>query len=168
MASSIMIIDDEEGIRLSLRGILEDEGYAVEEASSAEEGLQKADASPPDMIFLDIWLPGMDGLEALDMFKLRFPDLPVVMISGHGNIETAVDALRRGAHDFIEKPLSLEKVLLLVQHTLEMGELRRENKALRAAMEQSEDEIIGQSPAMTEFRQELAHVAPTDAWVLIT
>ncbi len=163
-----MIIDDEEGIRLSLRGILEDEGYAVEEASSAEEGLQKAEASPPDMIFLDIWLPGMDGLEALDMFKLRFPDLPVVMISGHGNIETAVDALRRGAHDFIEKPLSLEKVLLLVQHTLEMGELRRENKALRAAMEQSEDEIIGQSPAMTEFRQELAHVAPTDAWVLIT
>lgn len=163
-----MIIDDEEGIRLSLRGILEDEGYAVEEASSAEEGLQKAEASPPDMIFLDIWLPGMDGMEALDLFKLRFPDMPVVMISGHGNIETAVGALRRGAHDFIEKPLSLEKILLLVQHTLEMGELRRENKALRAAMDQNEDEIVGQSPAMTEFRQELAHVAPTDAWVLIT
>lgn len=168
MAATIMIIDDEEGIRFSLRGILEDEGYAVDEASSAEEGLQKAEASPPDMIFLDIWLPGMDGLEALDVLKLRFPELPVVMISGHGNIETAVDALRRGAHDFIEKPLSLEKILLLVQHTLEMEELRRENKALRAAMDQSDDEIVGQSPAMTEFRKELEHVAPTDAWVLIT
>lgn len=169
MAATILIVDDEEGIRLSLRGILEDEGYEVAEAASAEEGLSLADTVRPDLVFLDIWLPGMDGLAALDQFKARFPELPVVMISGHGTIETAVSALRRGAHDFIEKPLSLDKILLLVQHTLEMDALRRENKALRAAMQRGdEDVIVGQSPAMSKFREELARVAPTEAWVLIT
>ncbi|MCH5276549.1 MAG: sigma-54-dependent Fis family transcriptional regulator [Desulfovibrionaceae bacterium] len=169
MAATILIVDDEEGIRLSLRGILEDEGYAVAEAASAEEGLSLAERLHPDMVFLDIWLPGMDGMAALEQFRARSPELPVVMISGHGTIETAVSALRCGAHDFIEKPLSLDKILLLVQHTLEMDALRRENKALRAAMEQGEESVIvGQSPAMLRFREELARVAPTDAWVLIT
>ncbi len=169
MAATILIVDDEEGIRLSLRGILEDEGYAVAEAASAEEGLSLAEAVQPDLVFLDIWLPGMDGMAALERFKARYPDLPVVMISGHGTIETAVSALRHGAHDFIEKPLSLDKILLLVQHTMEMDALRRENKALRAAMDQGEESVIvGQSPAMLKFREELARVAPTDAWVLIT
>jgi len=168
MEAAILIIDDEEGIRFSLRGILEDEGYHVAEAASAEEGLSQAESLRPDLVFLDIWLPGMDGLAALDQFRRRFPELPVIMISGHGTIETAVTALRHGAHDFIEKPLSLEKILLLVRHTLEMGALRRENSALRAAMSSLENEIVGQSPAMLRFREELDRVAPTDAWVLIT
>lgn len=169
MAATILIVDDEEGIRLSLRGILEDEGYQVAEAASAEDGLRLAESAHPDLVFLDIWLPGMDGMAALDQLKARFPDLPVVMISGHGTIETAVAALRHGAHDFIEKPLSLDKILLLTQHTLEIDALRRENKVLRAAMEQAdEDVIVGQSPAMLRFQEELARVAPTDAWVLIT
>lgn len=169
MSATILVVDDEEGIRLSLRGILEDEGYEVAEAASAEEGLQRAETSHPDLVFLDIWLPGMDGMAALEQFKARFPDLPVVMISGHGTIETAVAALRHGAHDFIEKPLSLDKILLLTQHTLEMNVLRRENKALRAAMDHGdEDVIVGQSPVMLKFQEELARVAPTDAWVLIT
>ena len=169
MAATILIVDDEEGIRFSLRGILEDEGYTVVEAPSAEEGLRLAEAIHLDMVFLDIWLPGMDGMAALEQLKSRYPSLPVVMISGHGTIETAVAALRLGAHDFIEKPLSLEKVLLLTQHTLEMDALRRENKALRAAMEsEADDEIVGQSPPMLKFREELARVAPTEAWVLIT
>ena len=94
MAATILIVDDEEGIRLSLRGILEDEGYAVAEAASAEEGFSLAEAVQPDLVFLDIWLPGMDGMAALERFKARYPDLPVVMISGHGTIETAVSALR--------------------------------------------------------------------------
>lgn len=168
MASTIVVIDDEEGIRFSLRGILEDEGHTVAEAASAEDGLKLIESVRPDMVFLDIWLPGMDGLSALDQLHQRYPDLPVIMISGHGTIETAVTALQRGAHDFIEKPLSLEKILLLVQHTLEIDSLRRENMALRAAMALSEDEIVGQSPAMLRFREELARVAPTDALVLIT
>lgn len=165
---SILIIDDEDGIRFSLRGILEDEGYSVAEAATAEEGLKLTESVRPDMIFLDIWLPGMDGMRALDQLHLRYPDLPVIMISGHGTIETAVTALQHGAHDFVEKPLSLEKILLLVQHTLEINALRRENTALRAAMASAEDDIVGQSPAMLRFREELDRVAPTDALVLIT
>lgn len=167
-AATLLIIDDEEGIRLSLRGILEDEGYIVVEAASAEQGLAEAETQRPDLIFLDIWLPGMDGLAALEQLKLLYPEVPVIMMSGHGTIETAVNALRLGAHDFVEKPLSLEKILVLTQHTLEMESLRRENKVLRAAMDTAEDEMVGQSPAMLELKEALARVAPTSAWVLIT
>ena len=109
----ILIIDDEEPIRFSLRGILEDEGYEVLEAATAEEGLTVADTQSPDLVFLDIWLPGMDGLTAQTPLKANHPGLPVVMISGHGTIETAVAAIQQGAYDFIEKPLSLEKVVIV-------------------------------------------------------
>lgn len=167
MAARILIIDDEEPIRFSLRGILEDEGHEVFEASSAEAGLAEADRFTPDLVFLDIWLPGMDGLAALEALHAAHPDLPVVMISGHGNIETAVTAIRRGAYDFIEKPLSLDKVLIIAKRALETEALRRENQVLRTALPPC-DEMVGQSQAMVAFRELLGRVAPTDVWVLLT
>ena len=110
---NVLVVDDEDGIRFSLKGILEDEGFAVTEAASGEAGLALLEGGEgPDLVFLDIWLPGQDGLTVLERLKDLRPDLPVVMISGHGTIETAVTALKKGAFDFIEKPLSLEKVLL--------------------------------------------------------
>ena len=151
----ILIIDDEEPIRFSLRGILEDEGYEVLEAATAEEGLEVADAESPDLAFLDIWLPGMDGLTAQTRLKANHPDLPVVMISGHGTIETAVSAIQQGAYDFIEKPLSLEKVVIVAARALEAGSLRRENQVLRTALPEH-DELLGQSPVMLKFRELLA------------
>ena len=163
----ILIIDDEEPIRFSLRRILEDEGYEVLEAATAEEGLEVADAERPDLVFLDIWLPGMDGLTAQARLKGNHPDLPVVMISGHGTIETAVSAIQQGAYDFIEKPLSLEKVVIVAARALEAGSLRRENQVLRTVLPE-QDELIGQSPVMLKFQELLARVAPTDVWVLLT
>ena len=163
----ILIIDDEEPIRFSLRGILEDEGYEVVEAATAEEGITAADTEHPDLVFLDIWLPGMDGLTAQTQLKANHPDLPVVMISGHGTIETAVSAIQQGAYDFIEKPLSLEKVVIVAARALEAGSLRRENKVLRTVLPE-QDELLGQSPVMLKFRELLDRVAPTDVWVLLT
>ncbi len=175
----VLIVDDEAGIRLSLRGILEDEGCRVEDAASAEQALEflaKADTPSaqdvnfPDLVILDIWLPGMDGLTALAEIKKSYPDLPVVMISGHGTIETALNALRLGAQDFIEKPLELEKIVHQVRQALEIRELKSENRALREALTQPDkegEEITGQSPAMLAFMADLARVAPTNAWVLV-
>lgn len=163
----ILIIDDEEDIRFSLRGILEDEGYEVLEAESGEEGLTKL--KDCDFVFLDIWLPGKDGLEILQEILKFNSDLPVVMISGHGTIETAVKAIKLGAYDFIEKPLSLEKVLLVVQKGLEIGRLRKENRELRARISASRvQEITGKSPKIRQLKKLIAQVAPTDTWVLIT
>lgn len=167
MAARVLIIDDEEAIRFSLRGILEDEGMEVLEASDAESGLALADGEALDLVFLDIWLPGMDGLAALDLLRADHPDVPVVMISGHGTIETAVSAIRRGAYDFIEKPLSLEKIVILAARAIETAALRRENLLLRTSLPERE-ELLGQSPAMLEFKSQLLKVAPTDAWVLLT
>ncbi len=167
MAARILIIDDEDPIRFSLRGILEDEGHEVLDAPSAEIGLSLADDAVPDLVFLDIWLPGMDGLSALERLRSVHPGLPVVMISGHGTIETAVTAIRRGAYDFIEKPLSLDKVLIVTKRALEAGTLRRENQMLRTALSPC-DEMVGRSQVMVEFRELLERVAPTDVWVLLT
>lgn len=167
MSGKILIIDDEEPIRLSLSGILEDEGYEVVMAGSAEEGLATVDDAAPDLVFLDIWLPGMDGLTALDTLGQRHPELPVIMISGHGTIETAVTAIRQGAYDFIEKPLSLDKVVIIAQRALEAGRLRRENQILRTALPKG-DRLVGESPAMRDFLSLLTRVAPTSAWVLLT
>lgn len=165
----ILIVDDEAGIRLSLRGILEeDEGHIVLDCESAEEALELIGRELPDLIFLDIWLPGMDGMDALSKIKERHPQLPVIMISGHGNIETAVSAIKAGAHDFIEKPLSLEKIVLAVNRTLEFILLKRENEALRTGQEDSPLELDGVSPAIMAVKEQIARVAPTDAWVLIT
>ncbi len=165
----ILIIDDEESIRFSLRGILEDEGHTVSEAETGESGLDMLARQNPDLVFLDIWLPGIDGLSVLSSIKEQDSSLPVIMISGHGNIETAVNAIKRGAHDFIEKPLSLEKVVIAAVNALEFRELRRENLALRSriASEQTE-ELTGESDAIRQLREQIERVAPTDAWVLIT
>ncbi len=165
----VLLVDDEAGIRFSLRGILEDEGFAVAEAETGEAGLEALEGGEPfDLMFLDIWLPGLDGLTVLERVKEGRPDLPVVMISGHGNIETAVGAIKRGAFDFIEKPLSLEKVVLAAEKALEVARLRQENQALRHSLGEDEVRLTGESPAMRELREMIGQVAPTDAWVLIT
>ncbi|THB63068.1 MAG: sigma-54-dependent Fis family transcriptional regulator [Desulfovibrio sp.] len=170
MGSDILIVDDEESIRFSLRGILEDEGHGVREAASGEEALDLLAACSPDLIFLDIWLTGMDGLEVLDEICTRPAAAPVIMISGHGNIETAVAAIKKGAFDFIEKPLSLEKVILAVDKGLELANLRRENQALRSRISERDEvrEVTGESKVIRDLREQIGHVAPTDAWVLIS
>ncbi|AGC50110.1 sigma-54 dependent transcriptional regulator [Lawsonia intracellularis] len=167
MSARILIIDDEDSIRFSLKGIFEDEGHEVLERASAEEGLKCVDVESPDLVFLDIWLPGMDGLMALDHIQALHQELPVIMISGHATIETAVTAIRQGAYDFIEKPLSLEKVLITANRAIETVRLRRENKLLRTVLPE-ESEFIGQSPVILKFKSLLSQVAPTDAWVLLT
>jgi two-component system nitrogen regulation response regulator NtrX len=167
MRERILIIDDEEAIRFSLRGILEDEGYNVLDADNAENGLRSVSENMPDLVFLDIWMSGMDGMTALEQLGNQHPTLPVIMISGHGTIETAVSAIRLGAYDFIEKPLSLEKVILTTDRALEMSDLRRQNQILRCA-QPGQNEMIGISPAMRQFKETLDRVAGSDAWVLIT
>lgn len=165
----ILIVDDEAGIRLSLKGILEeDEGHVVLESETAEEALEIIGRELPDLVFLDIWLPGMDGMDALSRIKKSHPQLPVIMISGHGNIETAVSAIKSGAHDFIEKPLSLEKIVLAVNRTLEFVLLKRENEVLRRNQGDAPLELDGVSPAIMAVKEQIASVAPTEAWVLIT
>lgn len=169
MAGHILVVDDEEGVRFSLRGILEDEGYTVSEADSGENALLFLEKNSVDLVFLDIWLPGMDGLETLKTAKELYAEIPFIMISGHGNVETAVQALRLGAHDFVEKPLSLEKILLSTRNALEMRDLKQENSLLRQAVSNDyEVPMVANSPVMRAFMRDLLKVAPTDAWVLIT
>lgn len=168
-SENILIIDDEAGIRFSLRGILEDEGYTVLEAESGEEGLELLKKNDVDLVFLDIWLPGMDGPEVLEQIRISLPQLPVLMISGHATIEHAVSAIKNGAHDFIEKPLSLEKVLISVARALEFNALQRENQALRSTLPgQKGEDLLGESPPMQALRSMMDKVAPLDTWVLIT
>ncbi len=165
----LLVVDDEEDIRLSLRGVLEDEGYFVNTAESAEAALEFLEKQTVDLIFLDIWLPGMDGLALLDILHKQYPNCPVVMISGHGNIETAVAAIKHGAYDFIEKPLSLDKVLLVASRALELTSLRRENYGLRELLEnQPTLGPMGKSKTMLELREQIKRVAPLDTSVLIT
>jgi len=162
----ILIVDDERAIQTSLRGVLEDEGYRVSAVGSASEALRHLQDETPDLIFLDIWMPGMDGLEALAEIKRAHPETAVVMISGHGTIETAVKATKLGAYDFIEKPLSLEKTLLAASRALDHGRLERENRDLREQLERGQ-QIVGASRAMEELRQQIAIAAPTNGRVLI-
>ncbi|WP_432738761.1 sigma-54-dependent transcriptional regulator [Maridesulfovibrio sp. FT414] len=169
MSKRILIVDDEDGIRYSLRGILEDEGFHIFEAESGEKALQILAEDQPDLVFLDIWLPGMDGLEVLDRIKKEWDWMPVVMISGHGNIETAVSAIKKGAFDFIEKPLSLEKVVITAEKAVEFSRLQSENKALKTRIETEQPaRITGKSSTVETMREVIGQVAPTDAWVLIT
>jgi two-component system nitrogen regulation response regulator NtrX len=162
----ILVVDDEPAIQSVMRGVLEDEGYRVTAVGSAADALRTFADELPDLVFLDIWMPGMDGLDALAEIKRVRPDATVVMISGHGTIETAVKATRLGAYDFIEKPLSLEKTLLTVTRALEHARLERENASLRAKVEQRA-EIIGDSEAMRRLRGQIATAAPTSGRVLI-
>ncbi len=169
MSGQILIIDDEEGIRFSLRGILEDEGHEVIEAETGEKGLELIGSHIPDMVFLDIWLPGMGGLKVLDSIVENHKGVPVIMISGHGTIETAVKALKKGAFDFIEKPLSLEKVVVATRNGLEFSRLRQENLALKTRITSEQPvNLTGKSPAIANLNTVISRVAPTDAWVLIT
>jgi two-component system nitrogen regulation response regulator NtrX len=165
----LLIVDDEYGIRLSLRGILEDEGHEVFEAGDAETALDFLEKENVDLIFLDIWLPGMDGLAALELVRASRPSVPVLMISGHGTIETAVSAVKKGAHDFIEKPLSLEKVVIAVERALEFQALKQENTELRARLDMRDiGGPMGASPVMVRLREQISRVAPLDTCVLIT
>jgi two-component system nitrogen regulation response regulator NtrX len=167
MAYSILVIDDEEGIRESLKGILEDEGYEVTLAESAEEGLKFFDQQYPDLVLLDIWLPGMDGIEALRIMRDKRPQIPVVMISGHGTIELAVKASKLGAYDFLEKPLSLERVLITVKRAIELASLEN---TLRTFQEDTikRFRLVGDSPAIKLLKAQIDLVAPSNSVVLIT
>ncbi len=162
----ILIVDDEPAIRASLRGVLQDEGYRVTVVGRGADALRVLADEAPDLTFLDVWMEGMDGLDTLAEVRRLHPDAVVVMISGHGTIETAVKATRLGAYDFIEKPLSLEKTLLTVTRALEHGRLERENAALRESLE-ARAEIIGDSEPMRRLRELIATAAPTTGRVLI-
>lgn len=166
MSASILIVDDEEAVRTSLRSILEDEGYDIMEAASGAEALKIYGTDPPDLMMLDIWMPEMDGLETLRRVKEFVPTAQVMMMSGHGSIETAVRAIKLGAYDYIEKPLSLENVTLRVKHALEQHRLEQENRALRSKVQQK-FELVGQSPAMQRLRQLIETAGPTNSRVLI-
>ena len=162
----ILIVDDEPAIRATLRGVLEDEGYRVTAVGSGADALRLVTDEAPDLTFLDVWMERMDGLETLAEVRRLRPDAIVVMISGHGTIETAVKATRLGAYDFIEKPLSLEKTLLIVARALEHARLERENATLRESFE-ARAEIIGASEPVRRLREHIATTAPTNGRVLI-
>ncbi len=166
MAKQILVVDDEERIRQSLTGVLKDEGYEVAQAKDGAQALKQIETDSPDLVLLDIWMPGMDGMETLEKIKAQIPNLPVIMISGHGNIELAVKGTKLGAFDFIEKPLSLEKVLLSIQHALAFSKLEQENLALRQEV-QKKYEIVGQSSELLALKEQIRIVAPTNGWVLI-
>src|SRR5918992_4994274 len=152
MPESILIVDDEEAILLSLRPVLEDEGYEVKVAKSGSDALKMMAAEPPDLMLLDIWMPEMDGLDTLKRAREQSPRLQVMMMSGHGSIETAVKAVKLGAYDYIEKPLSLENVTLRVRHALDQRRLEEENITLRTEVEKR-FELVGKAPVMQKLRQ---------------
>ncbi|NJC88664.1 MAG: sigma-54-dependent Fis family transcriptional regulator [Desulfuromonas sp.] len=164
---SILIVDDEQSIRDSLSGILQDEGFTPATAANGEEALARLREDKPDLILLDIWMPGMDGLETLTRIRDQLPEQLVIMMSGHGTIETAVKATKLGAYDFIEKPLSLEKLLLTIQNALKLTRLVEENRELKAKIAK-EYEMIGNSPMIIELKKQIEIVAPTSGWALIT
>ncbi len=163
----VLIVDDEESIRSSLDGILQDEGYRTSVAASGEDALSLLREELPDLILLDIWMPGLDGLETLRRARELAPEQVVIMMSGHGTIETAVKATKLGAYDFIEKPLSLEKLLLSIQNALKIGQLVEENRSLKAKIAKEYD-MVGNSQEISLLKEQIAIAAPTSGWVLIT
>src|SRR5579872_6853514 len=166
MKPTILIVDDEPGVRSALTGVLEDEGYAVEAVSSGEACIDRVLRGPVDVIVLDVWLPGLDGLATLGRLRQMNTDSQVVMISGHGNIESAVKAIKMGAFDFVEKPLSLEKTVLVIRNALRQRRLEAENRALRAKVDRTQT-MVGESYAMRQLREQVAMAAPTNGRVLI-
>jgi two-component system nitrogen regulation response regulator NtrX len=166
MKGSILIVDDEAGVRAALSGVLRDEGYAVDAVESGESCLDRVVRTAYDVVLLDIWLPGMDGITTLARLRERHVDAPIVMISGHGNIESAVRAIKMGAFDFVEKPLSLEKTVLVVANALRQHQLEAENRALRATVNRRLT-MVGESYVMAQLREQIAMAAPTNGRVLI-
>ena len=169
MSADILVVDDEADIRELVSGLLEDEGYRTRKAASADEALAAIAARRPNLVFLDIWLQGsrLDGLQVLALIKESHPDLAVVMISGHGNIETAVSAIKSGAYDFIEKPFKADRLVLVAERALEASRLRREVRELKTRSVQA-SRIVGRSTVVNQLRQTIERVAPTNARVLIT
>lgn len=165
--ANILIIDDERAIRNTLKEILSYEGFGIDEAVDGEEGLQKIQAKVFDMVLCDIKMPKIDGLEFLERVSELYPDLPVIMISGHGNIETAVDAVKKGAYDYISKPPDLNRLLITIKNGLEKGKLLKDVTVLRRKVYRV-DEMIGESPAIKRIQETIERVAPTEARVLIT
>ena len=169
MSSEILIVDDEMDIRELLAGTLEDEGYLTLKAANSNEALNAVALHKPSLVLLDIWLQGseLDGIEILEVLQKDFPRIPVVMMSGHGNIETAVTAINLGAYDFIEKPFNSDRLLVISARALEASRLRRENEELRERAG-TEDQLIGRSVAINQLRQQISKVAPTNSRVLIS
>ena len=169
MAYDILIVDDEADIRVLTAGILQDEGFQTREAASSAEALSAVDARRPSLVLLDIWLQGseLDGLGILKVLKRDHPTIPVLMMSGHGTVETAVTAIKDGAYDFIEKPFKADRLIVLVERAIEADRLRRENEELRVRAGTA-NELIGRSPAIREVKQVIERVAPSNSRVLIT
>ncbi len=169
MAHDILIVDDEADIRMLIGGVLKDEGYATRDAADSGEALAAIQARQPTLVVLDIWLQGseLDGIGILRQLQAEMPSVPVVMISGHGTIETAVEAIKIGAYDFIEKPFKSGRLLLVVARAIEAAQLRRENAELRLRAG-GELDLVGASPAINQLRQQIERVAPTGSRVLIT
>lgn len=167
MFPTIMIIDDEPSILQSLGGLLSDEGFEVMTASNGYEGLKMIEQESPDLVLLDIWMPGIDGIETLKEIKKIHPFLPVIIITGHGNIETAVKATKLGAFDLIEKPLSIDKIIVDINNALNFRRLEEENRFLRKKTIEK-NAINGSSSATKELIKQISVIAPTDSWILIT
>src|ERR671915_1543460 len=163
---SILIVDDEPGVRSALTGVLRDEGYDVDAVESGEAALDRFTRQTYDVVVLDVWLPGMDGLATLARMRERQVDTQVVIISGHGNIESAVRAIKMGAFDFVEKPLSLEKTVLVVRNALRQRHLEAENQMLRARVD-AQHTLVGESYALRQLREQVEMAAPTNGRVLI-
>ena len=171
MSNEVLIVDDEADIRDVLSDILTDEGYETRTASNSTQALESIHTRQPSLVILDIWLQGseLDGMEILDVLKGEYPDLPVVMISGHGNIETAVSAVKKGAFDFIEKPFKTDHMMVILERAVETARLRRENVELRQkVVEDEEADLIGNSAAVAQLRMAIEKVAPTGSRVMIS
>ncbi len=167
MFPSILIVDDEPSILQSLGGLLSDEGFGVATAANGYEALKIVDTESPDLVLLDIWMPGIDGIETLKEIKKDNPHIQVIIISGHGNIETAVKATKLGAFDLIEKPLSIDKVIVSINNALNFRRLEEENRYLRKKTLEK-NSITGNSPPIVALKKQIAVSAPTEAWILIT
>jgi two-component system nitrogen regulation response regulator NtrX len=170
MALDILIVDDEDDIRDLIAGILEDEGYEARQAHDADSALNEIARRRPSLVFLDIWMQGsrLDGLQLLDVFQTQHPEMPVVMISGHGNIETAVSAIRRGAYDYIEKPFKIDRLLLITQRAMEATRLKTEIADLRERSNGKSVEMVGSSPALQAIRGVIDKSAPTNSRIFIS
>ncbi|MDL1963660.1 MAG: sigma-54 dependent transcriptional regulator [Deltaproteobacteria bacterium] len=167
MFPSILIVDDEPSILQSLSGLLADEGFEIKTATNGYEGLKIIEEGSPDLVLLDIWMPGIDGIETLKEIKKNYPTIPVIIITGHGTIETAVKAIKLGAYDLIEKPLSIDKVIVTINNALNFRRLEEENRYLRKKTIEK-NSITGNSPRTKVLKKQIALVAPTDTWILIT